>query len=169
MRQLQVREQPGPLTVHEAWAIVQPIVAGLDPQARLTFITSGLDISHAGRSFTWEFMVYLPAQRAQALLSLVPADDAEDVDSAPLVLTQRIGPAGVGAEHAPALPLPFRDSPEVVAELAAGGVDFIAGPTDMKLEGRVLATGEAVWLTSYWDEVRSVAFSTGVAQGGRNG
>lgn len=71
---------PGPLTAHEAWAIVQPIVSGLDPQARLTFVTSGLDISHAGRSFTWEFMFYLPTRRAQALLSLVPADDAEDED-----------------------------------------------------------------------------------------
>ncbi|MCS7072713.1 MAG: hypothetical protein NZM00_14505 [Anaerolinea sp.] len=158
MRQLQVRAPPGPLTSREAWDIVQPIVAGLDPQARLTFITSGLDISHAGRSFTWEFMVHLPARQAQALLSLAPADDAADVDSAPLVLTQRIGPADAGAEHPPALPLPFRDSPEVVAELAASGVDFIAGPTDMKLEGRILATGEAVWLTSYWDEVRSVSW-----------
>jgi hypothetical protein len=158
MSQLQVCEQPGPLTAHEAWAIVRPIVAAIDPQARLTFITSGLDISHAGRSFTWEFMFYLPTRRAQALLSLAPADDAEEIDNAPLVLRQRIGPAGASAAGAPVLPLPFRDSPAVVAELAAGGVDFIAGPTDMKLEGRVLATGEAVWLTNYWDDVRAVAW-----------
>lgn len=100
----------------------------------------------------------LPAQQAQALFSLAPAEDAEEIDSAPLVLTQRIGPAGAGAEHTPALPLPFRDSPAIVAELAAGSVDFIAGPTDMKLEGRVLATGEAVWQTYYYDETRTVAW-----------
>ncbi|NWF81290.1 MAG: hypothetical protein HXY37_14805 [Chloroflexi bacterium] len=89
---------------------------------------------------------------------LAPADDAEEIDSAPFVLTQRIGPDGAGAEHTPALPLPFRDSPEVVAELATDGVDFIAGPTDMKLEGRVLTTGEAVWQTYYYDETRMVAW-----------
>lgn len=86
-----------------------------------------------------------------------PANAADEIDSAPLVLTQRVGLAGAAAAGAPALPLPFRDSPEVVAELA-GGVDFIAGPTDMKLEGRVLATGEAVWLTYDWDAVRNVAW-----------
>ncbi len=103
-------------------------------------------------------MFHLPAQRAQVLLSLAPAGDAEEIDSAPLVLTQHIGPAGADAERAPALPLPFRDSPAVVAALAAGGVDFIAGPTDMKLEGRVLATGAAVWQTYYYDETRTVAW-----------
>jgi hypothetical protein len=30
-------------------------------------------------------------------------------------------------------------------------VDFVAGPTDMKLEGRMLPSGPPVWVTFYWD------------------
>jgi hypothetical protein len=36
----------------------------------------------------------------------------------------------------------------VVAELAAQGVDFVTGP------------GEAIWVTYYWDEKKTVSFSS---------
>lgn len=48
MRQLPVRAPSRLLTARKTGDIVQPVVAGLDPHSRLTVITSGLDISHAG-------------------------------------------------------------------------------------------------------------------------
>ena len=50
-----VRDEPGPLTAREAWTLVKPVIRDLDPHARLTLLTSGLDISPEGRSFIWEF------------------------------------------------------------------------------------------------------------------
>jgi hypothetical protein len=46
-----------------------------------------------------------------------------------------------------------------VAELAAQGVDFVAGPTDLKLESRLLPSDVAVWVTYYWDVEMTVRFS----------
>jgi hypothetical protein len=154
-----VRERPGPLTAHEAWALVRPAAYRLDARPRLTFITSGLDLDPDGRSFTWEFGFDVPACRAHALLSVGPPGEADDIDEAPVVLVQRIT-AAAGTGRKAALPEHFRDSPEVVSEFEAGGVDFVAGPSDMKLEARVLPTGEPAWVTYYWDEERSVQFGS---------
>ncbi len=160
IEQYKIRDEPGPLTCHEAWAIVRPIALKLDPESRLTFITSGLDMSANGRSFTWEFLFLLPRRRARDLFSLEPLREAEDVDNAPIVLIQRITPASTTElERSSILPEHFRDSPEVVADFSAGGVDFVAGPSDMKLEGRVLATGEPAWVTYYWDGERRTSFT----------
>lgn len=149
----------GSMTACEAWAVVAPVAAGLDPASRLTLITSGLDMSPEGLSRTWEFIFHLPGRNATAMVSLEPEEGAEDVDTAQTVLTQRIGPA-IDAER-PAFPVRFRDSPEVVAEFSSRGVDFVAGPTDMKLEGRVLPSGNAVWVTWYWDGEHTTPFATG--------
>jgi hypothetical protein len=154
-----VREQPGPMTVHESWAIAYADVKKLDGSARLTFVTSDLNIDHMGRSRTWEFMFVVPRLRAMALVTLSPADDGEDVDSAPIHMTLRLTGAPESALGHPGLPTPFRDSPEVVAELAAQGVDFVAGPTDLKLESRLLTSDEAVWVTYYRDAEMTVPFS----------
>ena len=153
------RDEPGPLTACEAWQLVHPVVRELDRDACLTLLTSGLDISPTGRSFTWEFGFQLPRLKGNALLSIEPCAQAGEVDDAPLVLVQRLRAAS-GPDR-PALPQIFRDSPEAVTELAAAGVDFLAGPTDMKLEARVLPSGESVWLTYYWDQERSVPFTPG--------
>ena len=69
------------MTVHESWAIAGPEVKKLDEGARLTLVTSGLDIDHRG------------------------------------------------------------------------------GPTDLKLESRLLGSGEAVWVTYFRDAEVQVAFS----------
>jgi len=156
--QRRVRDEPGPLTAHEARAIVQPTALQLDAHARLMFVTSGLDISLEGCSFTWEFSFYLPKRKGQALLSLVPSEEAPEIDDAPIILIQRINPSPA-ASPASFLPDHFRDSPEVVSEFAAKGVDFVAGPTDMKLEGRLLTSGDAAWITYYWDEEHRASFS----------
>jgi hypothetical protein len=149
----------GGMTAYEAWAVVAPAAAGLDPAPRLTLITSGLDMSHEGRSRAWEFIFYLPTRNATAMLSLGPEEGAEDVDTAQSILTQRIGPA-INAGR-PAFPVRFRDSPEVVAEFSSRGVDFVAGPTDMKLEGRLAPSGRAVWVTWYWDREYTTPFAAG--------
>jgi hypothetical protein len=153
------REQPGPMTAHESWAIAHPEVKKLDEAAKLTLVTSGLDIDHAGRSFTWEFMFVVPRLRATALVTLAPADDAEDVDRAPIHMTLRLSAAAESELTRAGLPVAFRDSPDVVAELAAQGVDFVAGPTDLKLESRQLRSEEAVWVTYYGDAEILVSFS----------
>jgi len=56
------------------------------------------------------------------------------------------------------LPEQFRDSPQVVAELSRQGADFVAGPTEIKLESWLLASEEAVWATYYCDEERAIRF-----------
>jgi hypothetical protein len=156
--QRKIRDQPGPLTSHEAWAFAGARAQELDPEAALLFVASGLDISPAGRSFTWEFSFELPGRGGQAFLTVGAPDDPPDLDSAPVVLVERFVSSASPAQRAQ-LPHSFRDSPEVVEELSQAGVDFVAGPTDMKLEGRVLPSGEAVWLTYYWDDERTVSFT----------
>ena len=146
------------MTAHEAWAVVSPVAQGLDPQARLTLITSGLDMNHAGCSRTWEFIFFLPKRNATVMLSLEPNSQGADVDTAQCILTQRIKPASAADTRKPPFPDHFRDSPEVVAEFSANGVDFVAGPTDMKLEGRMLPSGDAVWVTYYWNQECTTPF-----------
>ena len=154
-----VRDEPGPLTAHEAWEIVRPAARALDPRARLTVVTSGLDVSPEGRSFVWEFGVDLPSRKGAAQIGIEPVEGVGDIDDAPVALVQRVRPlAASEIGRRAALPERFRDSPEVVAEFASRGVDFVSGRTDMKLEGRVLPTGEAVWVTYDWDEERTAAF-----------
>lgn len=144
---------PGPMTVLEAWTIVHPIVQQKDRAAQLWFVTSGLDLSHEGRSFTWEFLFALPTNQTTTRLTLLPAADPEDIDHAPIYLEERSSSTFTHKLNGDrALPKQFRDSPEVVADFTAQGVDFVTGPSDMKLESRLLATGEAVWVTYYWDE-----------------
>ena len=159
-----VRDEPGPLTAHEAWALAEPAARALDPTAQLTLLTSGLDLGPDGRSFTWEFGFDLLRRKAYVLITIEPSGEGEDIDDDPVVLVQRVRPVdGSELGRRPALPERFRDSPEVVAEFASRGVDFVAGPTDMKLEGRVVATGESVWVTYDWDDEQTAAFGAGAS------
>jgi hypothetical protein len=125
----------------------------------LLLITSGTDLQADGRSLTWEFLLDLPSRRARVLLSLAPPEDAADPDRAPLVLTRR-ETRSAEREKSHALPFEFRDSPEVVLELGRAGVDFVAGPTDMNLEGRVLSSGRAAWVTFTREGERTVEFES---------
>jgi hypothetical protein len=52
----------------------------------------------------------------------------------------------------PALPTPFRDSPEAVQALIEQGADFETGPTDLQLESRVLPGGQALWWVKSYQE-----------------
>jgi hypothetical protein len=92
------------------------------------------------------------------MFSLEPDPQSADVDSSPCILTQRINQASSADANRPAFPGRFRDSPGVVAEFSAHGVDFVSGPSDMKLEGRMLPSGEAVWTTYYWDREHNASF-----------
>ena len=106
----------------------------------------GTDLRADGRSRQWEFRFRLPARRALAELTLAPDEAAADIDLAPLLLVQRLAPADERHLAAPPLPEPFCDSPAVTAELAARGIDLIAGATDIRIEGRTdAATGVATW------------------------
>ncbi len=155
-----VPELCGSMTAHQAWAVVAPIVNAMDRHAKLTLITSGLDMNDKGCSCVWEFIFFLPARKVTVMLSLEPDPQTANVDSSPCILTQRIKQASSIDASRPAFPHQFRDSPDVVAEFAACGVDYVAGPTDMKLEGRVLPSGETVWVTYFWDREHSTSFKT---------
>jgi hypothetical protein len=155
-----IRDEPGPVTAREAWSIVSPIAMQLEKKAKLIFITSGLDIMPDGHSYSWEFIYILPGISAQALFTLSPPEHTEDVENAQIYLTQRLNRASrYELQSACALPHLFRDSPEAVVELTGKGVDFVTGPSDMKLESRHLGSGEAVWVTYYWGEEYTVKFS----------
>ena len=148
----------GPVTLHEALAIVLPAANELDPKAGLTFVTSGLDIQQDGRSHTWEFSFILPNRSATLMLSLEPDAQSEDPDAAPSVLKQRVNPLSQMDSNRVFLPAQIRNSPEVVAELSSRGADFIAGPSDMKIESRILDSGGAVWVTYYFDQEFTTRF-----------
>lgn len=152
-----VRQQPGPMTAHEAWAMALPQARALDPDAKLVLVTSGTDLQADGRSFTWEFLFHLANRKVRLLLTYEPADSAAEPDGQPVAQVRRINPAP--EQQVAALPLAFRDSPEVVAAFSRGGVDFVAGPGDMKLEAKVSATGQAVWVTYYWDGEHGTPFA----------
>jgi hypothetical protein len=148
------------MTAHQAWAVVAPMANALDQHAKLTLITSGLDMNNKGCSRTWEFIFFLPKHNLTGMLSLEPDPQTADVDSSPYILTQRINRASSIDKNRPVFPDQFRDSPDIVAEFSANGVDFVAGPSDMKLEGRILPSGEAVWVTYYWDREHNTSFKT---------
>jgi len=148
----------GSMTAHQVWALVAPVAKALDPNPKLTLITSGLDMNPKGCSRTWEFIFYLPKRSATGMLSLEPDPESLDVDKAQCFLTQRIKPASSREAEKPSFPDRFRDSPEVVAEFSAKGVDFVSGPSDMKLEGRILPSGEATWVTYCWDQEYTTSF-----------
>ena len=153
-----VPECVGSMTAHGAWTVAYQIAEQHDRQATLTLITSGTDLNGEGRSRTWEFIFILPSCKSTLMISLEPDPQCEDVDYAPCVLTQRFNPITPSDRHKPSLPVPFLDSPEAVAEFTARGVDYEAGPSDMKLEGRALPSGEAMWITYYWGKEFAISF-----------
>lgn len=157
-----VSQQPtglsGPLTLHEALAVTIQIATGLDTEAKLTFITSGLDMQQDGRSRTWEFICILPNRGATLMLSLEPDTRAEDPDKAATILTKRVNAVSTLDSRRPSLPALTRNSSDVVAEFSLRGVDFVAGPSDMKIESRILPSGEAVWVTFYFGEEFTAPF-----------
>ncbi len=153
-----VQGVPGNMTAHQAWAVVAPEVRSLDPDAKLTLITSGLDINSQGCSRTWEFIFIMPNRKATIMMSLGPDPYAADIDHSAPLLTQRINQATPIKAQQPIFPVSFQNSPEVVAEFSSQGVDFVAGPSDMKLEGRLLPSGEAVWVTFYRDQEFTTSF-----------
>jgi hypothetical protein len=133
-------------------------VSSLDRQAKLILITNGFDMNHSGCLRTWEFIFFIPKGNVTVMLILEPDPQTADVDSSPCILTQRIKKASSIDANRPAFQNQFRDSPDVVAEFSAHGVDFVAGPSDMKLEGHILPSGEAVWVTYYWGRENSASF-----------
>jgi hypothetical protein len=129
----------------------------LDARAQLVFVTSGTDIRTDGKSFTWEFLFALPGRHASILLSYGPPESCEDVDIAPVAVVMRVSVDSRPPQRV--LPFNFRNSPEVVDELSRMGVDFVAGQTDMKLEGKCSPDGEPQWITYSWGKQIAVPFS----------
>jgi len=152
-----VRETPGPLTAHEAWAFAKIEALALDARAQLVLVTSGTDICADGKSFAWEFLFTLPGRNASILLNYGPPENCEDVDGAPVAVVMRVSVTSRPPQRV--LPFDFRNSPEVVDELSRMGVDFVAGQTDMKLEGKCSADGEPQWITYSWGKQIAVPFS----------
>ena len=47
------------------------------------------------------------------------------------------------------------------------GVDFIAGPTDIKLKGKVSGNGKPIWVTYFLKVIISILYPSGFAAGWR--
>lgn len=152
-----VRETPGPLTAHEAWAYAKVEALELDVRAQLVLVRSGTDIRTDGKSFSWEFLFVLPGRNASILLSYGSPENCQDIDGAPVEEVMRVSVTSRPLQRA--LPFDFRNSPEVVDELSHMGVDFVAGQTDMKLEGKCSAEVEPQWITYSWGKQVAVPFS----------
>lgn len=152
-----VRNRPGPLTAHEAWAYALKEALSLDPEAKLLLIMSGTDIRQDGRSFVWEFLFHLERREARVLLSYGPPSDADEIENSPIVVVKRVTKATDRSRMV--LPLNFRNSPDVVEEFSRNGADFVSGPTDMKLEANISPEGEPIWVTYLRDGEISARFT----------
>lgn len=166
----------GPLPASRAVALGNPPAMDADPGARLVGIVSDTNIDARGLARVWELFYDLPARGTQLTITLAPSPGAELTEEPPVSMSFAERPfvppldagfaAGVAralnmsveqfeakrrelaaAERAAPLPMPFRDSPEAVADLMAQGVDFVSGPTDLVLSTDRLKNGTVVWKT----------------------
>ena len=150
----------GPLTAQQAWAAALPHIRSLDPAFRLKHIHSGMDFSADGRSKAWSLTFRLAAG-TRVLIDVLPCPTWDvDEPQIPMCVKVRLRPAMPGRpERAePALPVPFRDTPEVARAFEAQGVDLGAGPSDMMVQGVIAETGQAVWLIHCWDRPFTTPF-----------
>jgi hypothetical protein len=159
----------GALTAQQAFGPIPHRAAHYDPAARLVRI-SGQDINWHGHAHVWEFWYLLPQQRARACSEVAVCDDDLDValevnclrecltpfpepDATihHLIRTGALVPAVLDElwaqelAHQPALPIPFRDSPDAVRDMREQGADVIAGSTSLYLTASVMPSGAAVW------------------------
>lgn len=175
---LRLEIDPGPLTAREALVHAELVARKLDSRARFTSISSGIDLNAAGRSLTWYFSYELPTRGVKLALHLEPCGDVSDPERDALCLAVKEEPILPALEPAleadlcrtfkktpqqlyefrlevhiadlpPELPRDFKDSPDVVAFMAAQGVDFITGPTDISIASSALKSGEAFWVCAY--------------------
>lgn len=155
---------PGPRTAHDAFALAEKTARQYDAGYRLTFVASGSDLDAQGRSRTWRFSFHLPDREESLEVTLEPdRKRAEETGECPPRLTSQLRPAEAlrrGRNAPPALPVPFRDSPEVVASFAAQGMDFLSRGTDRSIESRWGADGRPLWRTFSGARERAVAFQS---------
>jgi hypothetical protein len=153
-------------------------------------VASGTDLSTSGRSLTWDFFYELPTRGTKLALHLEPCGEGPDPErdtlclsveetpilpplepalEADLCRTFKLTPEQLHerrfevhfADLPPELSADFRDSPEVAASLAAQGVDFVAGPTDISIASKALKSGEQFWVCSYGRRQIKTPFRSG--------
>lgn len=173
-----------PPTARQAFAVVAPVAAQYDPEARLVRVSSGENISYLGTASSWEWVFLLPNRRARALfrteLRLDPQTGLPDANylverimpfpEAGAVVAQMRG-AGTMTDATinqawqqellarPPLPIPFRDSPEAVQSLSAQGADFVDSDDPLSLTSKLLANGDAVWSVLIEDDEYQTPFA----------
>ncbi|HET8777189.1 MAG TPA: hypothetical protein VFN76_05975 [Candidatus Limnocylindria bacterium] len=165
----------GRITARRAVDLAEALVAPLDDERRLVGIVSDTNIDAAGRSVGWDLFYDLPGRESALNVIISACPDAAPVDDPPLCgelretpwLRDHADPAFVRkiaaelgmtpeqwdakrrelamADRKTPLPVPFRDSPEAVAELSTKGIDFVSGPTDIALGTARLKDGSVVW------------------------
>lgn len=154
-----------PITARQAFDVAFPAVLSKDEAALLRMITCGERIRSNGTADLWTLLFDFPALRARGVLGVGIDEDARtDADLTVCYFTEVISPFRgpprsilgelLGSDpwrselsKAGALPVPFKDSPEATKELAAQGVDYVAGSTSLNLAGLVLLDGRPVWRT----------------------
>lgn len=151
------------LTAHQAFIRIEPLVLMEDAEARLVHIQSDEEITHEGDSDEWTLVFLLPNQQSECRCRIYRGSRSFRRVLQPIILKAKFTPyiipphlleeAGYTLDDMwqnrlssrPALPIPFRDSPEAVAALAEQGADFIAGSTSIVLSTEVLPSSEVVW------------------------
>jgi hypothetical protein len=138
-----------PATAYQAFAMVLPVVREVDLDARLKRITASENLDAQGRASRWEFFFDLPSRRAKLQCDwLLPWDEQTDdfaharlegmvrpfpptdsvfyvmVAEGKLLHRQIVGLWNQEYQRSPNLPFHFRDSDEVIAELARQGLDI---------------------------------------------
>ena len=146
MRKSRLLGDDKPITSHQAFAYIEPALARYNQSAKLILVVSGEDIDIEGRSTLWEFFFDFPTIHAKGNFRIELNEDENKDNLVAYFLVEEINTSSNISIY-PALPIPFRDSPEVVKSFINQGVDFIAGDTSLYLSGEVMPDGKAIWKT----------------------
>ncbi len=159
----------GPLTVHEAFMVVEPEAKRFDLSARLTRIVSGPGLDAEGKTLVWNFHYQFPERWAHAIFSTHSQPVGSDQQAEYLEFSVTPFPApgsamakmlseGQGGfveqqwqvelERCEALPTDFSDSAEVFAQWAKEGFDVHTLSPTVKMEALSRPLGGAVWRLS---------------------
>lgn len=136
----------GRVTARGAVELAEGVMASLDPARRLTQIVSDSNITPEGLALGWELRYDLPSRDHIVMLTLDACPDTLDDPEPALCVSLWENPRLTLERFGrPALPTPFRDSPEAMADFMAQGLPLVSGSTDVTLSSGRLEDGSVVW------------------------
>lgn len=184
-----IEGRAGAISAARAVAFADVVLAPFDDERRLVGIASDTSLLPDGRCRGWDLFYDLPSRGSGLNAVIAPCAGEEEVDTAPLCLELRETPllaphsdevfvrkiaAELGmtfeqfeekrrelvmSERPPALPMPFRDSTEAIADFA-DRIDLVSGPSDVALSARRHRDGRVEWELAAGGTVLHASFAS---------